>query len=89
MAVKRYTFKEVDDFLCTEMHAWEERAETLASRLNAMSDEDSHRGPIAQLWKDQEHIVDVIGMLRIKFRDYDRCRDLDASHDTKKGSVIP
>lgn len=89
MAVKRYTCKEVDDFLCTEIHAWEERAETLASRLNAMSDEDPNRGPIEQQWKDQEHIIDVIGMLRIKFRDYDRCRNMDASHDIKKGSAKP
>lgn len=84
MAVKRYTYKEVDDWLLTELQTWEERAETFASRLNAMSDDDPTRGPITQLWQDQERIIDVIGMLRVKFSVHDRLLNMDASHDLKK-----
>lgn len=86
--MKRYTYKEVDDFLLNELQTWEERAETLASRLNAMTDDDPHRGPVTQLWQDQERIIDIIGMLRIKFRDHDRKLRTDASHDLKKGAHL-
>lgn len=86
--MRRYTYKEVDDFLLTEQQTWEARAETLASRLNAMSDEDPHRGPVTQLWQDQERIIDIIGMLRIRLRDYDSRLNLDASHDLKKGAHL-
>lgn len=82
--MKRYTYKEVDDFLLNELQTWEERAEMLASRLNAMSDEDPHRGPVNRLWEEQERIIDVIEMLRIRFREYDRKLSTDASHDLKK-----
>lgn len=82
MAV-RYSFRDVDNFLLSEQTRWEQQAETLASRLSTMSDTDPHRATITALWQDQERIIDVIGMLRIRFRDYDRHHQYDASHDMR------
>lgn len=82
--MKRYSYKEVDDFMLTELQTWEERAETLASRLGAMSDEDPHRVTVNRLWQEQEAIIDVIGMVRRRFSEYDRKRSTDPSHDLKK-----
>lgn len=79
-----YSYRYLDDFLLSEQQTWEERAETLASRLAAMSDDDPHRETVTRLWQDQEQIIDVISMLRRHFSDYDRKRRTDASHDTMK-----
>lgn len=88
MAVNRYTYKQVDDWLVTELEAWEAQAETLASRLGSMSDEDPHRMTVNRLWQEQEAIIDVIGMVRRRFREYDRKRSTDASHDLKKEASL-
>ena len=84
MAVTRYTYKQVDDWLLSELESWEEQAETLASRLGAMSDDDPHRVTVNRLWQEQEAIIDVIGMVRRRFREYDRKHSTDASHDLKE-----
>ena len=82
--MNRYTYKQVDDWLLSELESWEEQAETLASRLGTMSDDDPHRVTVNRLWQGQEAIIDVIGMVRRRFREYDRKRSTDASHDLKK-----
>ncbi len=84
MAVNRYTYKQVDDWLLSELESWEERAETLASRLGTMSDDDPHRVTVNRMWQEQEDIIDVLGMVRRRFCEYDRKHSTDASHDLKK-----
>lgn len=59
-------------------------AETLASCLGTMSDEDPHRATVNRLWQEQKVIIDVIEMVRRRFREYDRKRSTDPSHDLKK-----
>lgn len=81
-----YSYRYFDDFLLNEQQTWEERAETLASCLNAMSDNDPLREAFTQLWQDQERIIDVISMLRRRFAEVDRQHRKDASHDTMKRS---
>lgn len=84
-----YSYRYLDDFLLNEQQTWEERAETLASRLNSMSDNDPHRDAVTQLWQDQERIIDVISMLRRRFAEVDRQHRMDASHDTQKRRHLP
>lgn len=79
--MKRYTYKEVDDWLLTELQAAEVRAEALASRLGVMSDDDPHQATVAGRWQEQELLIDAISMLRRHFSDYDRKQRTDVSHD--------
>lgn len=84
MAVNRYTYKQVEDWLLSELEFWEERAEANASRLYTMPGDDPDREIVDCIWREQEAIIDVIAMMRRRFREHDRKRSIDASHDLKK-----
>ena len=79
----RYSFRDVDSFLESEISSLEQHAETLASRLSAMADNDPHRAAITELWQHYESWIDAVAMIRLHFREHDRLRQYDASHDLK------
>lgn len=90
MAVIRYTYKQIDDWLLSQLESWEEKAEHSAVALGAVANDPygARREALTQLWEHQERIIDAIGMLRRQFREYDRKRIVDASHDIKKEGSI-
>lgn len=87
MAVTRYTYKQIDDWLLSQLQSWEEKAEKSAVSVGD-APYGARREALQKYWEQQETIVDVIGMLRRQFRDFDRKRAVDASHDLKKEASL-
>ena len=88
MAVMGYTYQQIDDWLLAVQHYWEEQAELSVVALGIVDNDPFgvRRHALQQRWEKQEAWIDVIGMIRREFREFDRKRNVDASHDEKETS---
>lgn len=82
MTQRRYTEKQVDDWLEGVLHTYEQRAENLARSLAGR--EPGTCGPQERTLDRLENAIDDIGMIRIKWRDYNRMLNADASRDMRR-----
>ena len=82
MAQRRYTEKQVDAWLESVLQTYEQQAEVRARALFGW--EPGTYGPQEKALDRLENVIDDIGMMRIKWREYNRMLNADASRDIRR-----